>query len=186
MAVTFAPNPARCTVHNLPMLATQSGLQQVCQDLDCEEHVRFDGPHEEAPVVKMSKEERQKLIEEAATKKAKEGTLKVTIPPPTKKAKVKKDEVTEAIEDADDEPAPKKAKKEKDPTMVSISDIAREAGIDPKVARSKLRKDGARAPEGRWQPVKRDGKEHKRLLALFTPSAEDASDDDEEAGDDEE
>lgn len=177
MAVAFAPDPAHCKVHNLPMLSTQSGLQQACQKLDCDEHVRLDGPHEEPQMVKqdLSKEDRAKMIQDAAAKKAAEGKLKVTIPPP----KPKKVKPAPPEEGADDELVkPKKEKKEKDPNMLSISDIARACGIDPKVARGKLRKDGARAPEGRWTLVKKDSKEHKKLVELFTPDAE--SDDVEE------
>lgn len=59
--------------------------------------------------------------------------------------------------------------KASDDNMLSVSDVAREMGIDPKVARAKLRRMGQAATEGRWAKVKRDSREHKALVAALTP-----------------
>lgn len=58
-----------------------------------------------------------------------------------------------------------KVKAPKDPNALTVSDIAREMGIEPKVARARLRKDGTRAKDGRWPTVTRDSEAHKALIA---------------------
>lgn len=63
-----------------------------------------------------------------------------------------------------DKPA-KATKPAKDANALSVSDIAKELGIEPKVARARLRKDGTRATDGRWPTVVRDSPEHKALIA---------------------
>jgi hypothetical protein len=85
---------------------------------------------------------------------------------PAKKAKPAK----EAKED-------KKAKKEIREGEMSVSDVARECGIEPKVARARLRKDGTRAPDGRWPTVVKGSPEHARLVALFKAEAKPAKKD---------
>jgi len=86
-----------------------------------------------------------------------------------RKAKAAKDkEEGKKVEQAK---STKEAKAPKDANALSVSDVAREAGIEPKVARARLRKDGTRAPDGRWPMVQRGSEEHKRLLALFAPEA---------------
>lgn len=57
----------------------------------------------------------------------------------------------------------KPKKKVKDPDELTVSDVAREVGIEPKVARQRLRKDGTRAPDGRWPTVRRNSPEHAAL-----------------------
>lgn len=61
--------------------------------------------------------------------------------------------------------------------MLTVSDIARELKLDPKVARGKLRRHGFkgthRATEGRWPKVKRDSAEHKELVAIITAKEDD-------------
>lgn len=69
----------------------------------------------------------------------------------------------------------KKEKPVKDANEMSVSDVARECGIEPKVARARLRKDGTRAPDGRWPTVVRGSDEHARLVALFTAKEEKAT-----------
>jgi hypothetical protein len=64
---------------------------------------------------------------------------------------------------------PKKAAK--DPNLLSVGDVARELGIDPKRARSRLRASGGAAVEGRWPKVRRDSDEHKALIAALSPPA---------------
>ena len=73
-------------------------------------------------------------------------------------------------------PAKKKPDPKKKPTgkkrgpqpkndgLLSVSDIAREIGIDPKVARAKLRRYGEKPEDGRWPRVKPNSKEHKQLI----------------------
>lgn len=64
----------------------------------------------------------------------------------------------------------RKAKRLADPTMLTVSDVAREAGVDPKHARARLRAAGKAAVEGRWSKVKRDSDEHKELANLIQKS----------------
>jgi hypothetical protein len=64
-----------------------------------------------------------------------------------------------------------KAAKEKavvDANVLSVSDVAREQGVDPKAARAKLRKVRGKAEDGRWAKVQRDSKEHAELIAIIT------------------
>lgn len=66
--------------------------------------------------------------------------------------------------------AKKKEKKEKpakDPNMMSVSDIARELGIDPKRARARLRASGKAAADGRWPLVARDSSEHVAMSGII-------------------
>lgn len=69
------------------------------------------------------------------------------------------------------------AKKAKDPNVLTVSDVARELNIEPKVARARLRRVGwngnNRATEGRWPTVAKDGPEHKALKALLVKAGED-------------
>jgi hypothetical protein len=67
--------------------------------------------------------------------------------------------------------ASKPAKATKDPNLLSVGDVARELGIDPKRARSRLRASGGAAVEGRWPKVRRDSDEHKALIAVLSPPA---------------
>lgn len=62
----------------------------------------------------------------------------------------------------------KKAKKPaKDPNFLSVSDIAREFGIDPKRARARLRASGKAAADGRWPLVARDSAEHLAMSTII-------------------
>jgi hypothetical protein len=167
-----------CSVHHVPMLITQSGLQHVCVRYDCGEHVRAQGPRKEDDVVtQKEKDHRLSKIKDVAQKKE-----------PAKELPPKKgDKSTE-------KPVPikeTKPKKEKDLNMLSVSDVAREMHLEPKTARAKLRSAADvgpfgvdRAPDGRWPNVKRDSKEHKALIAFLQPPSPVESDDDDE--DDEE
>lgn len=67
-------------------------------------------------------------------------------------------------------PEPKAEAKPDDDGMLSVSDIARELGLDPKAARSKLRKARGKATEGRWPKVERDSKEFNELVAILSAS----------------
>lgn len=109
------------------------------------------------------------------------------VEPVTNEAGVR-DEVAEAREKkASAKPA--KAKVEKDPNTMSVSDVAREAKVDPKQARARLRKArGGNAKDGRWETVTRGSKEHAALLAIIAPDVakvEDASEEDEGESSDE-
>lgn len=63
------------------------------------------------------------------------------------------------------------AKKSKDPNALTVSDVAKEVGIEPKVARARLRRHGflgsTRATDGRWPTVVRGSDEHKALRDLL-------------------
>jgi O6-methylguanine-DNA--protein-cysteine methyltransferase len=137
-----------------------------------------------------TKEERRKAIDEAAriakekraqeAEKAKDAAAAqgdraavAAIDTKSKKSKKKDKEAddTKAIDDATKKRAKVKeeAKAHEAGDMLTVSDIARELGIDPKVARAKLRRTGASATEGRWAKIKRDSKEHKDLIKLIKP-----------------
>lgn len=105
------------------------------------------------------KKAREKAIAEAAANKKKSTPPPAT--PPTKKS------------------SPKIEKKEDD-DMVSVSEIARGLGIDPKRARAKLRAGGASATDGRWPKVKRGSKRYQELVDLLTPADSDEAEDDED------
>lgn len=203
-----------CEVHALPMLVTHSGLQRVCPLYECESYVRLQGPHRETGMVKseakreLTPEERKKAIEEfAAKKKASTTSGGVVIPakkPSTKippaanltTGKSKKQQAKDAPPEADDEldanVAAATTKPKDDPDQLSVADIAKSVGVDPKRARAKLRGLGDKAPihatEGRWPKVKRGSKKHQELVALLTPqgaaTSADAEEGDEEEADD--
>ena len=61
----------------------------------------------------------------------------------------------------------KRGPQPKNDGLLSVSDIAREIGIDPKVARAKLRRNGEKPEDGRWPRVKPNSKEHKKLIELM-------------------
>jgi len=62
---------------------------------------------------------------------------------------------------------PNKEKPAKDPNELTVSDVARELGVEPKAARAKLRRSKGKATDGRWPAVKRDSEEHKALIVLL-------------------
>lgn len=57
----------------------------------------------------------------------------------------------------------KPAKKEVDKDMMTVGDVAREIGVDPKRARARLRALDKAAVEGRWPKVRRGSPEHEQL-----------------------
>lgn len=138
-------------------------------------------------VVKPSKPDRKTKIpkelnvtaDDDDTDTTTEGTVKEFA---EKKAKQKADkELDKGVADAK-----KPKKKEKDPNMLSVSDVARELGLDPKRARAKLRASGQAANEGRWPLVKRDSDEHEALIAILKPAEEVEGDETEIDDEDEE
>jgi hypothetical protein len=211
--VTYArPTGIPCPKHELPTVVTQSGLQHVCVIPDCDFSVRLQGPRREdekvmspkAPLATVSnpndKAARKAAIDEAiAKKKAKqaEEPAPADDPPAKKKvkdganppAKAKKPKAApEAGADAELDQAVSKKKAEKkadDPDMVSVSDIARELGLDPKRARAKLRAAGQAATEGRWPKVKRGSKKYQELVAMLSPEPADEEENEEEEDEEE-
>jgi hypothetical protein len=126
---------------------------------------------------KVDKAARAKQVEEAAQAKK---AAKVEAPKPDPKpAKAEK-------------PA-KKEKPAKDASKLSVSDVAREAGVDPKRARARMRaaveKNLTPGPtEGRWPLVDRDSDLHKEWVAIINPTDDEpeADEDEEEESEDEE
>lgn len=86
---------------------------------------------------------------------------------PADKNVVKPEAVKEKI-DAELDQAVTPKKKAKDPDMLTVGDVARELGIDPKRARARLRASGQSAVEGRWPKVKRQSPEHDALIAALS------------------
>lgn len=127
----------------------------------------------------LTDEERKQAIEEFARKKRESAKadapapVKPTKPPPTKIPKEKNlvNPKAKADEELDESVKPK-PKKERDASMLTVSEIAAELGVDPKRARARLRSAGKSAVEGRWPTAKRDSKEHKELAAIIKPDDE--------------
>lgn len=71
-----------------------------------------------------------------------------------------------ATTDATPEPTPA-AEPSKE---LSVADVAREMGINPKVARAKLRRHNIRAKDGRHARVMRDTPAYTALVALLKPA----------------
>lgn len=52
--------------------------------------------------------------------------------------------------------------------MLTVSDVAREQGVDPKVARAALRAAGKKAKGRRWPTFRRGSRTHREVLAAIT------------------
>lgn len=152
-------------------------------------------------VDKMTANERKNLIKDRANK-----TAPPQAPEPAKPTKATKPAKVPAPPKLEETPAPKPQKlkgakfntagldaKQADELrteatkvgatedgLLSVSDIARELGIDPKLARSRLRKHRGKAQDGRWPKVARDSVEHKEIVALMQEG--DETPDDESGG----
>jgi len=106
---------------------------------------------------KMSDAERKAMIDAKVKEKAEAKKNGVTEP--------KQDKVDKALNDA---MVSKKAPTDPpDPNLLSVSDVAKELGMEPKAARAKLRRAKGKAQDGRWPKVTRDSQEHKDLVALL-------------------
>ena len=64
-------------------------------------------------------------------------------------------------------PPAKKPKKSPTEDLLSVADVARELGIDPKAARAALREAGKKAKDGRWPKMQRGSDAHTALLLFF-------------------
>lgn len=187
-----APMPAECPVHHLPMLTTHSGLQQVCQIYECEEHVRAEGPYERPIMKEKSEKHVTQTIAPAKVSipaKADKATRAKAIEEAIQKSKAAKGDDAVAI--IEKKLKKKAAPKAKDDGKMSVSDIARSCGVDPKRARARLRAAGLGAIEGRWPMIDKDSKLFKEYCAIIAPPeeepAEDADDEEaDEASEDEE
>lgn len=124
-----------------------------------------------------SKEERKAAIEKAA--QAKKAEVKAQVEA-FNKAKAPDKVAPKAKPDAKPAKVDPPAKVDADPNALTVSDVAREHNLDPKVARSKLRRHGFlgthRATEGRWPKVKKGSEEYKALVAIITAEDDDADD----------
>lgn len=183
--------PDTCPTHKIDLIPTRTGTQLVCPNPVCD--------HWSPNMTKISipkqasKEDRAKAIAvaaaqkkpavttpaEAASNKAAKATaeLKTRLAKPAPPAPVVPKKKAPAVdpqagadEELDATVAAKPAKPAKDPNLLTVSDVARELGIDPKQARAKLRKDGSRAPDGRWPKMKRDSTQHAELIAYLQGS----------------
>jgi hypothetical protein len=147
------------------------------------------------PVNKMTKDQRDAAIADAIARKAEAEALKraedeasaaskkaieeTVKPEPTVEevsravAAVGKRNLKKQVEKVDKElnnamvEKPNKEKPAKDPNELTVSDVARELGVEPKAARAKLRRSKGKATDGRWPAVKRDSEEHKALIVLL-------------------
>lgn len=90
-----------------------------------------------------------------------------TMPPAKKQAAKKKAAAKKKPAKKKKPTGKKRGPQPKNDGLLSVSDIARELGIDPKVARAKLRRHGQKATEGRWPRVKPNSKEHKSMIDLM-------------------
>lgn len=82
-----------------------------------------------------------------------------------------------AVKDAKPEPKAADAKPEptRDPNDLSVADVARELGLNPKVVRAKLRRHNIRAKDGRHARVMRGSPDHVNLLAILAPTKADTT-----------
>lgn len=121
-------------------------------------------------VVKPSKADRPAKIpaDKNAVRPRVDDTATVTEGDVTARKKAVADAARGADAELDEAVRPKKAAK--DPSMLTVGDVARELGLDPKRARARLRASGASAVEGRWPKVKRGSKEHDALVATLSAS----------------
>lgn len=108
------------------------------------------------------------LVKAAKERRKNEEFAQTSVPTTGAMAAAKEDKPAKPEKKAKED---KKAKKEIREGEMSVSDVARECGIEPKVARARLRKDGTRAPDGRWPTVIKGSPEHARLVALFKAEA---------------
>lgn len=81
----------------------------------------------------------------------------VTVPTPAEVRKIKNEA--------------KATKPAKDPNTLSVSDVAREIGVDPKRARARLRAARGKATDGRWDTVARGSDEMKALIEIIKEPA---------------
>lgn len=169
-------SPALCPTHDVALIPTKSGMQFCCPLNDCDFYTKDSNMSPVKPPAVTSKN-RTAEIAAAMAKKASAKPAPtpapakakpVVIPAPKKKAPPAPPEVEQEVQEAADAETDAKvvpAKKEKDPNELTVSDVAKEVGIEPKVARQRLRKDGTRAVDGRWPTVTRGSKEHAALKA---------------------
>lgn len=126
-------------------------------------------------VVKPSKPERKVKIPKDLNKTRVDNTDTVT-EKPTSAQDVQKG----ADKELDANVKPKK-KEKADPNLLSVSDVARNIGMDPKQARAKLRRDGSRAPDGRWPKVRIDSQEYQALVSFLQGEQDDEDESKEKA-----
>lgn len=78
---------------------------------------------------------------------------------PTKKKPTTKKPATKTTTKGDDE--------------LTVADVAREQGVDPKKARAALRAAGMKAKDGRWPTFARGSKMHQQVLGAITGESPD-------------
>jgi hypothetical protein len=54
------------------------------------------------------------------------------------------------------------------PEELTVADVARELGVDPKKARAALRAAGMKATKGRWPAFRRGSVQHRKVLCAIT------------------
>lgn len=64
-----------------------------------------------------------------------------------------------------------------DDGRISVADVARDLGINPKVARAKLRRRGMQSADGRWPKFERDSETHKEYVAALASNKRASADD---------
>lgn len=131
------------------------------------------------PATPVAKDAPASPAEAASNKKAKDDAALKARLASKKDAAPKADAKPEPTPDAKAEPKPKKEKA--DPNLLSVSQVAQAIGMDPKQARAKLRKDGSRAPDGRWPKVRKDSKEYHELVSFLHGEQDDADESKEKA-----
>lgn len=103
--------------------------------------------------------------------------------PPVKKSAAHPKKTTTLIQPKEKSPKVDKAnellekeakRKESAEGMLTVVQIAEAIGMDPKVARAKLRRKGLKSNEGRWSSIKKDSKEHKEIVDLLKGRTEEA------------
>jgi hypothetical protein len=57
--------------------------------------------------------------------------------------------------------------------MLTVSGVAREHGVDPKVARAALRAAGMKSKDGRWPTFRRGSLTHRKVLGAIVGESPD-------------
>ncbi len=142
-----------CPTHDVALISSKSGTQFLCPLAECDFYMKSKEHTDMSTPAKKSKSRTDLIAESVKKKSAPVPPAKLTLPAKKKPTPA---------------PEPAHVDIEPDDDILTVSDVAAEVGIEPKVARQRLRKDGARAIDGRWPTVTRDSKEHQALVAKLT------------------
>lgn len=102
------------------------------------------------------------------TETKKPATMKI-VKPAAKKPAAKKN--SPAVKKLIKKTVEAKVKKDNE---LTVAEVAVDCGVDPKVARAKLRRAEYKAVDGRWPTMIKGSKEHKELVEFLKPTKKEA------------